>query len=84
MDTMDQNKCALPHFARESKASDDKAAIKMHVTACRVVGVGMLEYVYTNNFAHDANTTVTILHRYDMASEIPSDDLTAVSVVIDD
>jgi len=36
----------------------------MHITSAHVIGVGYQHYLYTNNFAHDANTTVTILHKY--------------------
>lgn len=64
MDTMDQEKCALPHYPRPPKCLDDSASCKTHVTAAHVVGVGWQHYLYTNNFAHDANTTVTILHKY--------------------
>ena len=63
MDSMDQEKCAVPHFAVEPKCIDDSAKVKMHVTAVKVAGVGMQEYVYTNNFPHDASTTITVLHR---------------------
>lgn len=61
---MDQEKCALPHYPRPPKCLDDSATCKMHLTAAHVVGVGWQHYLYSNNFAHDANTTVTILHKY--------------------
>lgn len=63
MDSMDQAKTALPHFAKPCKLLNETAVVKMHVTAARVVGVGMQQYLYTNNIPHDANCTVTILHR---------------------
>ena len=63
-DSMDQEKCSLPHFPRDPKVNDGVDLVKMHVTAVRVEGIAVLEYVYTNNFAHDANTTVTVLHKY--------------------
>ena len=63
MDSMDQEKCSLPHFPRDPKCLDDSAVVKMHVTMAKVLGKAVHEYVYTNNFAHDANTTVTVLFR---------------------
>ena len=60
---MDQAKCALPHRARPGKDIDESALVKMHVTCVRAPGTGVWEYVYSNNLAHDANTTVTILHK---------------------
>lgn len=60
---MDQEKCALPHFTRAPKCQDDSALVKMHVTMSKVTGQSVHEFVYTNNFPHDANTTVTILFR---------------------
>lgn len=62
MDSMDQEKCAVPHWPRPPKCLDDSATVKMHVTAARVPGVGVDAFLYNNNFPHDANTTVTILH----------------------
>jgi hypothetical protein len=63
MDSMDQEKCALPHFARPSKILEDSSLVKMHVTMAKVNGQSVHEFLYTNNFPHDANTTVTILFR---------------------
>lgn len=62
---MDQNKSAMPHFSRKPKCVSNAEAdlMKMHVTAGRVTGRAVHEYVYTNNLAHDANTTVTIVHK---------------------
>ena len=64
MDSMDQMKSSLPHFKTQAKCMEDNVKIKTHVTAVMIPGVGTQEYVYTTNFAHDANTTITVLHRY--------------------
>ena len=64
MDSMDQAKCALPHFQGDTKDLDDKATVATVVTNVRVPGVCMLDYVYNNNLPHDSNTNVTILHKY--------------------
>lgn len=63
MDSMDQMKCSLPHFHQPSKDFDHKHAVPNIVTCVRVPGECCLEFVGTNNFAHDANYTVTVLHR---------------------
>jgi hypothetical protein len=63
MDSMDQEKCALPHYPRPPKCMDDASTCKTHITAANVVGLGFQYFLYNNNFAHDANTTVTILHK---------------------
>ena len=62
MDSMDQNKTSIPHYRTVSKEFDDKAAVSTVVTNVRVPGLCCLNYVYTNNFPHDSNTTVTVLH----------------------
>jgi len=62
-DSMDQEKCALPHFARPPKDLDTSGQVKMHLTSFRVPALGCFEYLYPTNFAHDANATVTIVHR---------------------
>jgi hypothetical protein len=63
VDSMDQQKASLPRFARPSSDVDDAALVQMHVTAARVPTVGVFEYVYTRNFAHDGNCNVTCIHR---------------------
>ena len=60
---MDQSKAALPHRCRPPKDLDESSLVKLHITCVRAPGVGVFEYVYSNNLAHDANTTVTVLHR---------------------
>jgi hypothetical protein len=63
MDSMDQEKCAVPHYAQKSKLLNTSSLAKMHLTTCRVPGTGTFDYLYTTNFPHDSNTTVTCLHR---------------------
>jgi len=63
MDTMDQNKAAIPHHYRPQKDLDESALVHMHVTCVRVPGLGVMEFLYDNTFPHDANTTITVLHR---------------------
>jgi len=63
MDSMDQQKAAIPHLREKPKALDPVNTVPYHVTAARIPGYGVLEWVYNNNLAHDSNTTVTILHR---------------------
>lgn len=63
IDSMDQQKCALPWFHHPSKEVDSKCHIPTVVTNVRVPGVCCLNYLSNNNFAHDANLTVTVLHK---------------------
>lgn len=62
-DSMDQNKTALPHFARRSADVLEAALVPYHVTCVNIPGLGIWEWVYNDNLFHDANTTVTALHR---------------------
>ncbi len=62
MDSMDQDKTSVPRMPREPKQMEDTGKVKFHVTAAKVPSLNrVFEYVYTNNLAHDGNTTVTIL-----------------------
>lgn len=62
MDSMDQEKTAIPHFAIPPKSLEDTGKVKVHVTCARVPSINKVyEYLYTNNLAHDSNTTVTVL-----------------------
>lgn len=62
MDSMDQLKMVLPHFHRPPKHFDVMHAVKHIVTCVRVPGRCNLNWVGTNNFPHDSNYTVTVLH----------------------
>jgi len=78
MDSMDQEKTSVPHYANPPKCLEDTGKMKMHVTCARVPSINKcFEYVYTNNLAHDSNTTVTILDQVlcDIAKsqELPSE-----------
>ena len=64
MDSMDQAKCSIPHFRQPHKDFNAQAAVPTILTCARIPGIACLEYVYNNNFPHDANTTVTVLHKY--------------------
>lgn len=68
MDSMDQQKVACPHFWRLPKNLDSNAVVPLHVTALRIPGHGVIEFTYVNNLPHDANTTITCLHRCVLAS----------------
>lgn len=62
MDSMDQEKTSVPHYAHPPKCLEDTGKVKFHVTCARVPSINKIfEYVYTNNLAHDSNTTVTVL-----------------------
>ncbi len=62
MDSMDQEKTSLPHYPHPPKSMDDAGKVKFHVTCARVPSINKIfEYLYTNNLAHDSNTTVTVL-----------------------
>lgn len=63
IDSMDQGKGSTPHFMRASKDFDASAVVKHVVTGVLMPGVGVLEFVYTNNSAHDSSTTFTVVHR---------------------
>lgn len=63
VDSMDQVKSAMPQFHRPSKDFVDSAVVKNVVTAVRVPGHCVLEYVYQNNSPHDSSTTFTLIHR---------------------
>ncbi len=64
MDSMDQDKTAIPRLAREPKAMEDTGRVNVHVTAAKVPSLGkVFEFLYFNNLAHDANTTVTCLEQ---------------------
>lgn len=64
MDSMDQDKTSIPHFPQPPKDFKDTGKVKTHVTCVRVPSLNKVyEYLYTNNLAHDANTTVTLLDK---------------------
>lgn len=64
MDSMDQDKTAIPRLAREPKAMEDTGRVNVHVTAAKVPSLGKVyEFLYLNNLAHDANTTITCLEQ---------------------
>lgn len=60
---MDQDKVILPHFNRPPKCYDCKSGVKHIITCSLVHGRCCLNWVGNNNFPHDSNYTVTVVHR---------------------
>ncbi|XP_078694222.1 uncharacterized protein LOC144923518 [Branchiostoma floridae x Branchiostoma belcheri] len=62
IDSMDQNKVAIPHFATQTKLQATLTPLKLHLTGALVHGQGRaFVYAWTDKFHMDTNITVNVL-----------------------
>ena len=63
VDSMDQQKCAIPWHHTPTADTDSKCHIATVATNVRVPGVCCVDFLSNNNFPHDSNLAVTCVHR---------------------